>query len=376
VEQFPSFANPAKIERRAQKIADPIERLRYLRRAAVPRPPSRPRWRMLASFCFVILLLPLHSISDVRRPVNTERPLRPAHPGAPDIPAVWLVDQTAEFESYSNGLRIEKRMAVSNEPRWYPLLSRDPSPEWGPRRSDPAGIVYHTTESDQVPFEPHQSRALKHIGRELLVYVRNKRAYHYVIDRFGSVHRIVAESDAANHAGHSVWADSRWLYVDLNSSFLGVAFEGQTETADSAMNPAQIHAAKVLTEMLRSKYNIPVGNCVTHAQVSVNPGNMRIGWHTDWGINFPFDAVGLPDNYAQPSPALFAFGFSYDDVYLGVTGGTIWKGLALAEEQMRESAAQRGLALPDYRKILRTKYQDQIAALKDLSANANKELLK
>src|SRR5260370_25292707 len=112
VEQFPSFVNAAKLERRAQQIADPIERLRYLRQAAVPRPPSRPRWRMLAAFCFVILLLPLHSVSDVRRPVDSGRPLRPAHPGAPDMPAVWLVGQTAVFESYSTCFLYEKGLPL------------------------------------------------------------------------------------------------------------------------------------------------------------------------------------------------------------------------------------------------------------------------
>ena len=78
----------------------------------------------------------------------------------------------------------------------------------------------------------------------------------------------------ANHAGHSVWADSQWLYLELNSSFLGVAFEASMRE-DQPVNQAQIHAAKALTEMLRSKYNLPAENCVTHAQVSVNPDNMH-----------------------------------------------------------------------------------------------------
>ena len=58
---------------------------------------------------------------------------------------------------------------------------------------------------------------------------RHHRAYHFVIDRFGRVHRIVVESDAANHAGHSVWADSKWLYLHLNDGFLSVAFEARMQ---------------------------------------------------------------------------------------------------------------------------------------------------
>ena len=84
------------------------------------------------------------------------------------------------------------------------------------------------TEGDQVPFEVEQSEELRRIGHELLLYVRSKRAYHFLIDRFGRVFRLVIESDTANHAGHSVWADARWRYVDLNASFLGVAFEART----------------------------------------------------------------------------------------------------------------------------------------------------
>ena len=38
------------------------------------------------------------------------------------------------------------------------------------------------------------------LGESLLEYVRRGRAYHYLIDRFGRVYRVVAESDAANHA--------------------------------------------------------------------------------------------------------------------------------------------------------------------------------
>jgi len=138
------------------------------------------------------------------------------------------------------------------------------------------------------------------------LYIRNKRACHFLIDRFGRVHRIVAESDTANHAGHSVWADGHWLYIDLNASFLGVAFEASMQKGEDPVNEAQVRAARSLTEMLRAKYNLDPGNCVTHAQVSVNAGNMRIGWHTDWGGRFPFEQVRateqLRDSEPEPLP--------------------------------------------------------------------------
>ena len=45
--------------------------------------------------------------------------------------------------------------------------------------------------------------------QRLLRYVQQNRLYHYVIDRFGRVYRVVAEESKANHAGHSVWAQRR-----------------------------------------------------------------------------------------------------------------------------------------------------------------------
>jgi hypothetical protein len=325
----------------------------------------------LASFVLAVVVVPLNSVSDanVRRTLDPKLPLPALRTPGSDIPSVWLVDKTNEFEVYSNGLRIENELSVSGEPRWYSLIVRGRGTQFGPRRSQPAGIVFHITESDQAPFEPNQNHALKRIGKDLLLFVRNKRAYHFLIDRFGRVHRIVNESDAANHAGNSVWADSSWLYLSLNASFLGVAFEAHTEPDQPPVNHAQIHAAKVLTEMLRSKYNVPAENCVTHAQVSVNPSNMRIGWHTDWGKNFPFEDVGLPNNYEPPNPAIAVFGFAYDEAYMQSTGPALWKGLALADERIREAAAEHGIEVAEYRKILKKRYRDQLEALRDQDAN-------
>src|SRR5207237_9236146 len=108
-------------------------------------------------------------------------------------------------------------------------------------RSKPAGIVFPTTESPQAPLEERQTGRLKLIGKSQIEYARRKRAYHFVIDRFGRVYRVVEESGVANHAGYSVWSDQEWLYVNLNESFLGVSFEAQTESGE--VNPVQVRAA-------------------------------------------------------------------------------------------------------------------------------------
>ena len=243
----------------------------------------------------------------------------------------------------------------------YDRRQRDLPP--GHRSGSPVGIVYHTTESHGAPFEPGQNQVLKRQGQGLLEYVRDKQAYNFVIDRFGRVHRIVKESDTANHAGNSVWADAKWVYINLNSSFLGISFEGETRELKENLTPAQIHAGRILTEMLRSRYRIAGENCVTHAQVSVNPDNMRIGYHTDWAGNFPFHEMGLDDNYAQPIPALFLFGYSYDPTFVESTGARLWKGLLLAEERLLEEATVDGRTVSEYKKLLQKRYRERSAGI-------------
>lgn len=83
------------------------------------------------------------------------------------------------------------------------------------------------------------------------------------------------------------WTDARGIYVNPNSTFLGVALEGRSDTAE-ALTQAQASAARMLTALLRSRYSNPPENCATHAQVSVNPSNMQIGFHVDWAAGFPF----------------------------------------------------------------------------------------
>jgi len=161
-----------------------------------------------------------------------------------------------------------------------------------------------------------------------------------------------------------VWADQNWLYVNLNESFLGVSFEAETRPGqlDTAINPAQVHAAAMLTEMLRSKYGIPAGNCVTHGQVSVNASNMRIGYHTDWASSFPFEEVGLPNNYAEPIPAMWAFGFDADAQFLRAAGARMSAGADQARRRLQEKAAESNVSVAVYRKLLQQSYREKLAA--------------
>ena len=379
------------IERRAGQFQDPVQRLRYLQ-SSMGSVTGRPvlhatksaRAKKLAMLGVALLLgyllIPKYKASSRISPVaKMSVPPPPiAQASAAPIPDtianVWLVDQSRDFETYSNGLRIDDRYVKPFQKRiFYPVYQRGAIDASQPEcRSEPAGIVYHTTESDQARFTADQNARLKRIGE--------------------GRHRRGAAEPQLSFPDRSFWPGvphcsggrrgqscgllgvGRRQYasiVNLNSSFLGIAFETQTQLGDMpSANPAQVHAARILTEMLRAKYHIPQSNCVTHAQVSVNPDNMLVGYHTDWAGNFPFRDIGLNDNYALPPPSIYAFGFNYDPAFVHATGVRLWQGLALAEDQMQTQAAARGIPVSRYRAILQKQYKEVLAALK-AAATAN-----
>jgi hypothetical protein len=345
----------------AGRIDDPVERLRFLSGAARPGQPKY-RGRRLLAFAPVVLLLftaPAHEPSPA---LPTPEAIR-----VEATPDVWLVDKTSAFEAYSNGLRIDNRFSVTNHPRSYLAFSViHPDDALGERRSNPAGIIFHTTESLQAPFEAEQNAKLESIGESLLDYVRRKRAYNFVIDRFGRVYRVVPESDAANHAGYSIWSDADWIYLNLNESFLAVSFETRTVPgqSDASVNPAQLHSAAMLTETLRKRYGIPARNCVTHAQVSVNPDSMRIGYHLDWASSFPFEQVGLPDNYDLPLSAITLFGLEYDSDFVRRGGARLYEEAHSAEQELVDQARAARVQASAYRRSLQRRYKKRLAIVR------------
>jgi len=276
---------------------------------------------------------------------------------------VWLVEKKSETETYSNGLQVETHFSSSTHPRSYlvfPVNGGRPA-----HHDQPAGIVFHTTESPQAPFEASANGMLKRIGESLLEYVRRKQAYNFVIDRFGRVYRVVPEADAANHSGKSAWADQDWAYINLNESFLAVAFEAASpqKGQELQINPAQVRSAAILVEWLRSRYRIPAANCVVHAQVSVNPAAMLVGVHVDWASGFPFEEIGLPDNYLLPLPAVWAYGFDCDANFTGKTGPRMRTGIEAGRAVLSTKAADAGLSMQEYRKRLQQRFGEMKAAV-------------
>jgi hypothetical protein len=275
---------------------------------------------------------------------------------------VWLVEQKESTERYSNAGRILTTYETSSRPRSYQVFQPETGASAGQAQHEPIGIVYHTSESDLMSFTPDNNESIESHSRGLLEYVQRHKAYNYVIDRFGQIYRIVRDEEAANHAGNSVWADSRGVYVGLNESFLGVCFEtnSKADSLEEQLTEAQLIAGRLLTQILRSRYNLADANCVTHGLVSVNPSNMLICFHHDWARNFPFAAMGLSDKYKVPPASISEFGFTYDSETIRMLGGALWSGVKEAEEKFQQRAAGANLKPEELRRQMRQRYLEQM----------------
>jgi len=140
------------VDWRARHIDDPLTRLRYLRVATEGMMPSgRPgllRWRFAALLVLAAAAAPYvvtQAVSASRgapAPARRPQPVQSAGPNPTaqsngslpsngSFPNVWLVEQNAESEEYSNGLQIDCRLAVSNRPRTYAAFDAA-HPERGP----------------------------------------------------------------------------------------------------------------------------------------------------------------------------------------------------------------------------------------------------
>ena len=265
--------------------------------------------------------------------------LDPPRGGTPE--RIWLVDSGAAFELYSNGLRIDTSWAVRGEARRYRVFTKDGG--MGTEVLDrPVGIVFHTSESDIWPLEESFNQKLRDSSQDLLRYLRRNQVYHYLIDRFGRVYRVVEEKDKANHAGMSVWGAGDRLYLNLNGATIGISYETRWEGgAALPITRAQLEAGRSLTDYLRHKWTLAPEMCVTHGLASVNPRKHLIGHHLDWARGFPFAAYSLPDQYQVASPAVQLFGFSYDERFLAVLGEP-WPGVIAAQAALASEARASG----------------------------------
>jgi hypothetical protein len=288
---------------------------------------------------------------------------------------VWLVEQKDSTERYSNAGRILTTYETSNRPRSYQVFQPATGTSTGEVSKDPVGIVYHTSESHLTSFTPDNNESIESHSRGLLEYVQRHKSYNYVIDRFGQIYRIVRDEEAANHAGNSVWAGADGVYVGLNDSFLGVCFEtnSKADSLEEQLTEAQLIAGRLLTQILRSRYQIADANCVTHGLVSVNPGNMLICFHHDWARNFPFAAMGLSDKYKVAPASISEFGFTYDSETISMLGGSLWSGVKEAEEKFKRRADESNVKPDELRRQMRQRYLEQMNQQRRLRNSSNTE---
>lgn len=281
---------------------------------------------------------------------------------------VWLVERDGETERYSNGTRILTKYETENHQRGYYLIPRGSESLGESLRRDPVGIVYHTSESDILPFTQDNNMSIKQRSQGLIEYVSRNKSYNYLIDRYGEIYRIVKDDHAAHHAGNSIWADEKYVYVGLNESFIGISFESTSTagTLEETLTDAQFTAGRALTNVLRSKYNISDANCTTHGLVSINPEKMLIAFHHDWVRNFPFELMGLSDKYKVPPPNMLDYGFTYDEEILDKLGRTLWPGAIAAEEGFRKRVDADRINPELLRRKLRDRYRAQMARARGL----------
>jgi hypothetical protein len=294
---------------------------------------------------------------------------------------IWLVEKTSDREIYSNRLQIITTHTVDHIPRQYCRFPRNSnqSPTDIQTVNKISGIVYHASESDLFPFTPEMNTSIKKYTGQLIKYLQRQKSYHYLIDRFGRVYRLIADNQVAFHAGNSVWADDEEIYLNLNHAFIGICFEGkdfeETENTEpsenqtvqsksprlrptgiSSFNNAQLRSGKELTDWLRIKYNIPQNNCVPHAIISVNPKDMLIGFHLDLSRGFPFAKFGLSNKYLEPLPSIVEFGFHHDRYFKKIFDGDIWPGIRQSEKILKRQARDSGMSLVKYRSGLHQKF--------------------
>jgi hypothetical protein len=293
-------------------------------------------------------------LTAARGPEPVAEPLAPQPLGV--VPsAAWLVEKGDGFEQYSNGLRIDTQYVTDGESRRFRAFHATSGLQEEVLHR-PVGILFHTSESDIWPLQAAFNENLRDSSQRLLRYVRRLKLYHYVIDRFGRVYRVVEEDAKANHAGNSVWARDDQVYLSLNNAFLGICFETRWEGGHALpITQAQLAAGRSVTDYLRQRFRIQPDMVVAHGLTSVNPKKHLIGHHLDWARGFPFEAFGLPDQYRRPAPAVALFGFGYDEEFLKILGEP-WDGVREAERSLAEEARRTGRTVDDLRREKRELY--------------------
>lgn len=126
-------------------------------------------------------------------------------------------------------------------------------------------IVLHTS-YDALGDEPYSLEGILH------EYELYGVAAHYLIDRAGTVYRLVRDEDVAWHAGHSRMPDGR---TGVNAFSIGI--ELMNTTTDHCTD-AQYASLRHLISELKACH--PIRHVVGHAQIA--PGRKTDPWNFEW----------------------------------------------------------------------------------------------
>ena len=95
---------------------------------------------------------------------------------------------------------------------------------------------------------------------------------HYIINRVGTIYRLVADKDIAYHAGKSRLPDGK---KDVNAVSIGIEI---INTREDSPTEAQYISLANLVKCLKSKF--PIKYVLGHSDIA--PGRKTDPWNFDW----------------------------------------------------------------------------------------------
>lgn len=91
-------------------------------------------------------------------------------------------------------------------------------------------------------------------------------SYHYLIDRDGTIYRMLEPKFTAYHAGVSAWPNAPRGRESVNPRAIGVAFVNDNLTEE--LTALQLESAEWLCRVLMRQYNISASQVVSHREVA------------------------------------------------------------------------------------------------------------
>jgi hypothetical protein len=89
----------------------------------------------------------------------------------------------------------------------------------------------------------------------------------------------------------------------------------------------------------------------------------------DWASSFPFEELGLPNNYARPLTSVAEFGFEWDLSYSRTAGARLLEGAGVGAHELARRAVEAGMSVAAYRKAAQKRYWERLGATRGAVAS-------